>query len=277
MEVGHGILALLRKSPRARSEREIAKDLRVARSTVRDWLQVLRELGQVRSFPPLGFYSPRHEAVVLRTWAEKLSEEWRRTLLRLAVRPSPERWKRDPVQEAAWLLPPLGWGRWRDHREDLPVIVERALLAVEELEGCGPALPATRRMRSALGDYEVGRELLRRHPRFPSKAWDWHPPDEPEPGGTPLWVVWDGPEGVGENAEVFVPHGPAFRRGVPVQLPEAMAKRLVETAEKKAAEAEDPKPAHFRYATVAEDKAAEVDDPKPAHFTLLRNAVPVSP
>ena len=106
------------------------------------------------------------------------------------------------------------------------------------------------------GDYDLRRELLRRHARFPAKAWNWTPPDEPAPSGTPRWVVWVGPEGVGANAEVFVPHGPAFRRGVPVQLPEAMAKRLVETAEKKAGEVEDPLPPHFRYGTAAEVKAA---------------------
>ncbi len=161
MEVGRGILALLREAPQARSEREIAKALRVARSTVQDWLQVLRELGQVRSFPPLGFYAPRHEAAVLRTWAEDLSEVSRRALLKLAARPGPERWKSDPVLEARQVLPPLRWGRWRDHLDDLPIAVERALLAVEELEGCGPALPVTRRMRSALGDHDLGKALRR--------------------------------------------------------------------------------------------------------------------
>ncbi len=106
------------------------------------------------------------------------------------------------------------------------------------------------------GDYDLRRELLRRHARFPARAWDWHPPDEPAPTGTPRWVVWEGPEGTGEDAEVFIPHGPAFRRGVPVQLPEPMAKRLVETAEEKAGEVEDPLPPHFRYATKDEAAAA---------------------
>ncbi len=238
-------------------------------STVNDALDFFYRAdpaGPVRYFPGRGWRARTHEEAFLR-WLE--DDPAQREMPK--DRAETKRWKEDPVAEAVRILQAV---------QRRPAINFRRLAQDVEavfygLGGGGP-IESANRMRLRLGDYEVRRELLRRHARFPSKAWDWQPPDEPAPTGT-RWVVWVGPEGVSENAEVFVPHGPAFRRGVPVQLPEAMAKRLVETAEEKAGEVEDPLPPHFRYATAAEEKAAEVEDPKPAHSTLVRNAVPISP
>ena len=259
--------------------RGIANAIGEPPSTVWDALDLFYRsdpAGPVRYFPGRGWWARSHEEAFLR-WLKndpaqrEVTVDWMGTKHWKGPGRWMGRWKEDPVEGAVAFLRAV---------QRRPAINFRRLAQDVEavfygLGGGGP-IESANRMRLSLGDHDVGRELLRRHARFPLKAWDWQPPDEPAPTGT-RWVVWVGPEGVSENAEVFVPHGPAFRRGVPAKLPELTAKELVERAEVKAKEVEDPLPPHFRYATAAEEKAAEVEDPKPAHFTLVRNAVPVSP
>ena len=211
-------------------------------------LRRLRQDGLVVRVPGLGWVR-RDNVAALSAWREGLHKATLRWLQETGLRRnrdgSPWNLDLDEVRNEVWRA-----SRVFPQEKETPLVfaamkqaargglLEEPSVGREDLNAREDALRH--------GDYGLRKELLLRHADSSLK---------PRPGPS-RWVVWVGPEGTGENAEVFLLDGPIFRRGIPVQLPEPMAKRLVETAEAKAKEVEDPLPPHFRNATDAEIEAA---------------------
>ncbi len=246
-ELGAKILLKLREGPRT-SVRDVAASIgEKPTNTATTWrvLRRLRQDGLVVRVPGLGWV--RRDDKALSVWRADLHRATLRWLQETGLRRnkdgSPWHPDLDEVRNEVWRV-----SRVFPQEKETP-------LAFAAMKGVADGRPLTepatlptyldpRENALRFGDYGLRKELLLRHTNSFLK---------PRPGPS-RWTVWVGPEGTAENAEIFVPHGPTFQRGVPVKLPELTAKELVERAEAKAEEVEDPLPPHFRYATATEVK-----------------------